>query len=97
MVGNSGRLDYSEVPYILAGDVNGENFANGTEKSESLASFLDKKVDELDDHDCPKVQDLVDEEIWICSSYPFRHKTTLRCAEFRAKKFGNWIMHHLNL
>ena len=25
-------------------------------------------------------------------SYPFRHKTTLHCAERKAKLFGNWIL-----
>ena len=54
--------------------------------------LLDKQVENLEDHGCPKVQDLVGEEIWICSSYPFRHKTTLHCAERKAKLFGNWIM-----
>ena len=51
----------------------------------------------LEDHGCPKVQDLVDEQIRICSSYPFRHKTTFHCAESKAKLFGNWIMWHLML
>ena len=40
---------------------------------------MEKEVKKLEDHDCPAAQDLAetDEERWICSSYPFRHKTTL--------------------
>ena len=46
---------------------------------------------------CPKVQDLVDEENGICSSYSFRNKTTLHCSERNAKLFGDLIMHDLML
>ena len=51
----------------------------------------------MEDHGCPKNQDLIDEEIWICSSYSCRHKTTLQCADRKAKWFDNWRMHHLKL
>ena len=51
----------------------------------------------LEDHGCPKVEDLFDEEVWICAFYPFRHETTLHCAERTAKLFGNWMMWHLML
>ena len=54
---------------------------------------MDKEVESLEDHGCPQIYDLVD-EVWICSSYPFRHKTTLHCAERKAILFGNWIMQH---
>ena len=63
---------------------------------DSLQSF-DREVKNLEDQGCPKVQDLVDEENWICSSYPFRHKTTLHSAEREAKFFGNWIVRRLRL
>ena len=29
---------------------------------------MDKKVENLDDHGCPKVQDLFDEEMWVSPS-----------------------------
>ena len=90
-------MDYSELSIILARAVKGENFAKGTEKCKILGNLLDKEVENLEDHGCPKVQDLVDEENWICSSYPFRHKTTLHCAERKPKLLGNWIMRHLML
>ena len=96
-MGNSGRLDYSELSNILARAVKSEYFAEGTEKCKIFGNLLDKKVENLEDHGSRKVQELVDEENWICSSYPFRHKTTLHCAERKAKLFGNWIMHHLML
>ena len=92
---NSGRFDYSELHYNIPGDVNGESFAQGTEKSKVFASLFDKEVEDFDDYACPKVQDLIDEEMWICSSYPFSYKTTLHYAEGKAEIFGNWIMHLL--
>ena len=81
IVCNSGRLDYRELSNILPRAVNGEHFAKATEKFTILGNLLDKEVENLEDHGCLKVQDLVDEEKWRCSSYPFRHKTTLPCAE----------------
>ena len=37
---------------------------------------MNKEVENLDDHGCPKTQALAEsyKEIRICSSYPFRHK-----------------------
>ena len=89
-------LDNS-VLSIFPRAVKGEYFAKGTEKCKILGILLVKEVDILEDHCCPKVQDLVDEEIWICSSYPFRHKATSHYAERKAKLFGDWIMRHLML
>ena len=59
------------------------------EQCKILASLLDKGVENLDDHGCSRVENLVDEETLICSSYPFRQKITLHCAERKAKLFGN--------
>ena len=87
-----GRLDYSEFSKILPRAVKGECVAKETEKCKIVGSLLDRVVEILEDYGCPKVQDLVVEEIWICSSYPIRHKTTLHCAEHKAKLFGDWIM-----
>ena len=96
IVRNSGRLDFVELTNMLLGAAKAEYFAKGTEKCKILGNLLGKKVEILEDHGCPKVQDHVDEEIWVCSRYPFRHKTTLHCAERKAKAklFGNWIMPH---
>ena len=65
-VRSSGHFDYNGLPHILPTDVNGEHFAKGTEKFKILAGLMDKVVENLDDQGCPKVQDLVDEEIWVC-------------------------------
>ena len=58
-------------------------------------------LENLDDHGCLKIRDRVDpssdEEIWFRLSYPFRHMTTLHCAEQKAKLLGNWIMQRLNV
>ena len=72
-------------------------FCESNKKCKILANLIDKEVENSDDHGCPKVRDLMYEKTWICSSYPFRHKTTLQCAERKAKLFGKFIMQHLNL
>ena len=49
--------------------------------------FNGETVEKFDTHDCPTIQDLVgpeaDEEMCICSSFSFRHKTTLHIEEQR--------------
>ena len=59
------------------------------QKNKTPVSFMGEEVEKLDDHGCFQLHDLVDEEVWSCSSYPFRRKTTLHCAEREAKMFGN--------
>ena len=93
----SGRLDYSELWNILPGAVKGDYFAKGLKKGKIFGNLLVKDVENFEDHDCSKFQDLIDEENCICLSYPFRNKTTLHCAVRKAKLFGNWIMRHLML
>ena len=62
-----------------------------------LASLCENEVENLDDHGCPKDKTLFDEEMWICSSHPFRKKTKLHCAKRPGNMFGIWIMRHLKL
>ena len=84
----SGKLDYEKL-FAVFYDIkvmNAEVFAKGLEKRRLLARRLRQNVENLDDYGCPKVQDLVKtDSFWICSSYPFRHKTRLHCAESKAK------------
>ena len=94
-VWNSGCLDHSELANILSRAVKGKHFAKRTEKCRIRGNLLEKEMDNLKDHGCPKIQGLRDGEIYICSTYPFRHKTTIHCAERKAKLFGNWIMQPL--
>ena len=76
--------------------MNAEVFAKGLEKCRLLTNLLGQNVENLDDYGCPKIQDLVKtDSLWICSSYPFRHKTRLRCAERKGKVYGEWAMQHL--
>ena len=76
-------------------------FAKGLEKCRLLTRLLGQEVKNLDDYGCPKSQDLVGEgktdSSWICSSYPFRQKTRLYCAERKAKLYEEWAMQHLYL
>ena len=93
-----GKLDYDKL-FATFYDIkvmNAEMFAKGLEKCRLLSSLLGQNVENLDDYDCPKVQDLVKtDSLWICSSYPFRHKIRFHCAERKAKVYVEWAMQHL--
>ena len=95
---SSGKLDYEKL-FAISYDIkvmNAEVFAKGLEKCRLLTTFLGQKVENLDDYGCPKIQDLVKtNSLWNCSSYPFRHKTRLHCAERKEKVYGDWAMQHL--
>ena len=100
---SSGKLEYEKL-FAVFYDMKvmiAEVFANGFEKCRLLTRLLGHNVENLDDYGCPKIQDLLGEgkldSSWICSSYPFRHKTRLHCAERKAKVYGDWAMQHLNL
>ena len=51
---------------------------------------MGEKLEIFDDHSSSKIRNLVDEEIRICRSYPFRHRTTRHCAERRAQGGVAW-------
>ena len=95
---SSGKLDYEKL-FAVFYDIkvmNAEMFAKGLEKCRLLTNLLGKNVEKLDDYGCPKIQDLVKtDSLGICSSYPFRHKTRLHCAQRKAKVYGEWAMQHL--
>ena len=95
---SSGKLDYDKL-FAVFFDIkamNAEVFAEKLEKCRMLTNFLGRNVEKLDDYGCPKNQDLVKmDSSWVCSSYPFRHKTRLHCAERKAKGYGEWAMQHL--
>ena len=78
IVGNSGRLYYSELPNILASDVKGEYIAKEQKQSETLGSLLGKELENMDDHGCPKVQDIVDEEFNQVTHSDTRLHTTVQ-------------------
>ena len=67
---SSGCLDYSVLVNILPRDLMGEYFAKGSEKGTIYGNLMEKDEETSEDHGCPKVQDLVDEDMWNCSSYP---------------------------
>ena len=95
---SSGKLDYEKL-FAVFYDIkvmNAEVFAKGLEKCRLFTSLLGQNVEKLDDYGSPKIQDLVKtDSLWICSSYPFRHKTRLHCAKRKAKVYGEWAMQHL--
>ena len=76
--------------------MNAEVIAKGLEKCRLLTNLLGQIVENLDDYGCPKSQDIVKtDSLRNCSSYLFRHKTRLHCAERKAKVYGEWAMQHL--
>ena len=95
---SSGKLDYDKL-FAIFYDIkvmNAEVFAKGLENCRLLSNLLGRKVESLYDYGCPKNQDLVKtDSSWICSSYLFRHKRRLHCAERKAKVYGEWAMRHL--
>ena len=95
---SSGKLDYVKL-FAVFYDIkvmNAEVFAKGLEKFRLLTILRGRNVENLDDYGCPRIQGLVKtDSSWICSSYPFRHKTRLHCAERIAKVYGDWAMQHL--
>ena len=95
---SSGKLDYESL-FAVFYDIkvmNAEVFAKGLENCRLSTNILWQNVESLDDYGCPKIQALVKtDSSWICSSYPFRHKTRLHCAERKAKKYGERAMQQL--
>ena len=95
---SSGKLDYDKRFAVFHNIKvkNAEVFAKKLQESRLLTSLLGLNVENLDDYGCPKIQDLdKTDSLWICSNYPFRHKTRLHCAERIAKVYGEWAMQHL--
>ena len=95
---SSGKLDYEKL-FAVFYDIkvmNAEVFAKGREKCRLLTNLLAGNVETLDDYGCPKIQDLVKtDRSWICSSYPFQHKTRPHCAKRKAMVYGEWAIQHL--
>ena len=75
--------------------MNAKVFAKGLEKCRVLTNLLGQN-ENLYDYGCSKIQDLVKtDSLWISSTYPFRQKTRLHCAERKAKVYEEWGMQHL--
>ena len=95
---SSGKLDYDKLfaDFYDIKIMNAEVFAKELEKCRLLSSLLGQNVENLDDYGCPKIQDhVITDSLWMCFSYPFRHKARLHCAERKAKVYGEWAMQHL--
>ena len=99
----SGKLEYEKL-FLVFYDIklmNAEVFAKEFEKCRLLTRLLGQNIENLDDYGCPKIQNLAGEEkpnsSWICSSYPFRHKTRLHCAERKTKVYRDGAMQHFYL
>ena len=93
-----GKLDYDKL-FAVFYDIkvmNAEVFAKGLENCRLLTRLLGQNVEILDDYGCPNVRDPVKTDSFlICSSYFFRHKTRLHCADRKAKVYAEWAIQHL--
>ena len=91
-------MDYEKL-FVVFYDIkvmNAEVFANWLEKCRLLTNLFGQNVENLYDYGCSEKQDLVKpDSLWICSSYLFRQKIRLHCAERKAKVYGEWAMQHL--
>ena len=99
---STGMLDYKRL-FAVFYDIKvmkAEVFNKGFEKCRLLTRLVGQNVEKFDDYDCPKIHDLLGggktDSSWICSSYLFRQKSRLHCAERKAKVYGEGAMQHLN-
>ena len=94
---SKGKPDYDKlfaVFYDLKA-LNAEVFAKGLEKCRLLTRLIGQTDEILDDYGCPEFQNLYKtDKLWICSSYLFRQKTGLHCAEKKAKVYEEWALQH---
>ena len=95
---SSGKLKYEKL-FAVFNDIkvlNAEVFAKGLEKCRLSTNLFGRNVENLDDYGSPKIQDLVKtDSSWICSSYLFRNKPRLHCAEGKPKVYGDWVKQYL--
>ena len=98
---SSEKLDYGKL-FAVFYDIkvmNADVFAKRLEKCRLLTTLLGQIVEILNDHGCPKIQDLFKtdslDSFWKWSSYPFRLKTRFHCAERKTKVCGEWVMQNL--
>ena len=93
---SSGKLDYHMLCAVFYDKkvMNAEVFTEEPEKCRLLIKLLGQNVGILDDYGCSKIQNLFGDgktdSSWICSNYPFRHKTRLHCAASRDGSKGVW-------
>ena len=98
---SSGKLDCDKLFAVLYDIIvmNAEVFAKRLKKCRLLTRLLGQTVENFLEYCCPKNQDTVGEgktdSSWICSSYPFLHRTRFHCAERKAKVYGEWAMQQL--
>ena len=92
-----GKLDYEKLFAVFYNIkvMNAEVSAGGLENYRLRNSLLGQNVENLDDYDCPNIQSLVKmDSLWLCSMYPFRHKTRLQGAESKSKVYGEGDTQH---
>ena len=100
----SGKFQYNKLFDVFhnINTMDAEVLVKGLKKFKLVSRLLGQNVENVDDYDCPKIQDLIVAEegrivSWICSSYPFRYKSRLHCAERKANVYGEWVFQDLNL
>ena len=70
---NSGSLVYSYLQNVLLKDFKANYTSEGRKKCKSLSNIMVKEVESLDDHGCPKIQELVESDknvVWHQLPFP---------------------------
>jgi hypothetical protein len=94
---NAGFYDYSErdtIIKVIAKRPGAHFYAKGEETCKLLARLFGINFTNLEDLDCPDIEELMDEG-WgtqiKCDSYPGRHNGLTRCAQRKARIYSNWL------
>ena len=68
-------------------------YAKGAEKCRILSKLFKIPFQNLDNLDCPPLQELVDEkDLFACDSFPKRHRRIAHCAHKKAVFYYEWLM-----
>ena len=66
-------------------------YAKGKEKTEFLAKYLDRKIENLDDLGCPRVENLYFKNYPSCNKHIPHYNSRNHCALKKTKVFYDWL------
>ncbi len=95
---NSGSYSYGELPAVIKSlsFPNAKYYAKGLQKCQLLEKLFQKPFINLEELGCPKISELVCDNV-MCPSYTDRHKLTTRCAYKKAVTFYTWLHNFQNI
>ena len=66
-------------------------YAKGKEKTEFLAKYLDRKIENLDDLGCPRVENLCFKNYPSCNKHIPHYNSRNHCPLKKTKVFYDWL------